>query len=186
MVSLDQPRFMILDQATTTGFALWVPGSRPVTGAFTIPSTGRDVGAFLAEFEYWFEGVREQWKINFVAFELAFMRFNTHQLTGQKLFGLMAFIEYLCQRAGIKCVVVNNTDWKKHFTGKGGGKSKEMKSMVMLACIERGFAPKSQDEADAIAMMDYIAHIYELPRDWPDGALFNQGPEPKKEKANAR
>ena len=50
----------------------------------------------------------------------------------------------------------HNATVRKHFTGKGNAKSAELKAMTMAACRARGWAPVDDNEADALAILDYF------------------------------
>lgn len=58
---------------------------------------------------------------------------------------------YGCWEANTRTVI-------KHFTGDGGGKRPERKERVIAECHARGWKPETEDEADALAILDYARH----------------------------
>ncbi len=61
----------------------------------------------------------------------------------------------------------------EHFTGHGGGKREVRKARVMAECFARGWKPETQDEADALSILDYARHALRDPTAAP-GALFRE------------
>lgn len=162
-----------LDLATRTGFAVWVPSCEIEYGHFVLPRTGDDVGRFLNEAK------RQIWilmcKVNplrSVVFEAPYVGTKTHQVTARKLMGLACVVEMLCSEFGIDCSEVNNASVRKHFTGVGRAARDEMKRLVLEEARARGYEPENDDEADAIAVLDFTLHALRETGDLPIGRLF--------------
>jgi hypothetical protein len=49
-----------------------------------------------------------------------------------------------------------------------------LKAMTMEACRARGWDPENYDEADALAVLDYAAHVGRIPVPWSVGGLFRE------------
>ena len=162
-----------LDLATRTDWARWGPGAAVRHGSFTLPSTGPEVGRFLAAFDGRLASVLAVMP-DLVVFETPWVGPATHQATARKLMCLAGFLEFFCHRAAIPCREVNNNTVRKHFCGKGNAPRREMKALVMQACRARGWQPANDDEADALAVLDFAAHACRLDVPWPCGALFGR------------
>ena len=168
------PRDIVaLDLATRTGWARWRAGDEVHHGTIALPETGPEVGRFLAAFDDRLVSVLAV-APDVVVFEAPWVGSDTHQATARKLMGLAGHVEFVCYRAGIACCEVNNNTVRKHFCGKGNAPRKAMKAMVIAACRDRGWSPANDDEADALAMLDYAAHVYRLDIPWVCGALFGR------------
>lgn len=169
-----------MDLATTIGWATWTPGQFPSYGAHTLPKClaldgNPDVGLFLQKVEQWFLAMHLVAGPTHLCYEKPFISPKMHQKTAMKLLPLAGFIEYMCRRCDVRCFEVNNTKPRKHFFGKGAGKREEMKRLCLEEARRRGFDTHSDDAADAIAGLDYMAHKMNLQPDWPArgaGPLF--------------
>ena len=70
--------------------------------------------------------------------------------------GYLATLQAFCCEKNIKLVPVSVGTIKKHWTGKGNADKKEMIAEAKL----RGFNPIDDNEADALAILDYAkTHI---------------------------
>ena len=171
---METPRDIVaLDLATRTGWARWRADAEVSHGTVTLPKTGPDVGRFLAAFDDRLVSVLAL-APDVVVFEAPWVGARTHQNTARKLMCLAGFLEFFCHRADIPCREVNNASVRKHFCGKGRAPRKELKHLVMQACRARGWTPANDDEADALAVLDFAAHVYALDVPWTCGALFGR------------
>ena len=168
-------RVLTLDLATVVGYATWHPGRKPDYGHHILPKTNEDVGAFLNAYYEWWNELITEFKPDLVAFEAPWVGPKTHQDVATKLFALAGFTEFLCHRAGYRCVSVNISSWRKHTLGIGGGPRDKMKSLTMKLMRALGFSPRTDDEADALGILIYIADLYKLKPDWPVGPLYANG-----------
>ena len=162
-----------LDLATSTGWARWKSGAKVRHGTIKMPKTGPDVGRFLSEFDYRLADLLTV-APDIIVFEAPWIGPNTHQATARKLMSLAGHVEFICFRSDIPVREVNNATVRKHFCGKGKASRNELKSLVMQACRARGWEPANDDEADALAVLDFAAHVYKLDAPWPCGALFGE------------
>jgi Holliday junction resolvasome RuvABC endonuclease subunit len=69
----------------------------------------------------------------------------------RKLFGMLAVVELYSEQIGCPFHLVSPTSIKKHWTGSGRAKKKDMKK----SSLERGLAVKNNNEIDAIALWHY-------------------------------
>lgn len=166
---------LTLDLATVTGWAVWRPdGNHPgvQSGTERLPKTGDDVGRFLCAYADWLMPFVELERPGRVVFEAPWIGPQTSQDVARKLLGLACMTEAVCHWQGIPAWEVNNASVRKHFIGKGRGDRRELKRLTMAACRERGWQPEDDNEADALAVMDYAAHCLRLDVPWACGALF--------------
>ena len=168
------PRDLLaLDLTPHTGWARWRSGGEVRFGTIALPKSGPDIGRFLAAFDDRLVSVLAV-APDVVVFEAPWIGPNTHQDTARKLMCLAGMLEFVCHRAAIPCREVNNAAVRKHFCGKGRAPRAEMKRLVTQACRARGWQPANDDEADALAVLDFAAHVYRLEVPWPCGALFGK------------
>lgn len=145
-----------LDLASRTGWAYWKRGfSEPAYGSHLISAArGGDNGPFFKAYADWFVfGLRGV--ADFVVYELPFTNARTHQHTAERLFGLAAMTEMLCEEARIDCRKANVQDVRRHFLGPQKLKRKEAKAAVIDQCQLHGWDPQDDDQADALALLDY-------------------------------
>jgi Holliday junction resolvasome RuvABC endonuclease subunit len=65
--------------------------------------------------------------------------------------GCVATVQAWCAEHGIEHAAVHSATIKKHATGKGNAP----KDAVIAAMRRRGFAPTDDNEADALALLDW-------------------------------
>jgi Holliday junction resolvasome RuvABC endonuclease subunit len=177
---------LVLDLATTTGWAVWRPGqgSGPYHGLLRMPKGTIDLGYFVERFREQVADLIKVYQPELVAFELPFIGANISQDSARKLMGLATFCEWICYRLRIECVEVNNSTWRKHFlsglsrpkVGAKGEQRQQLKDLSIQACRLRGWAPIQDDDADALGILDYVAHArtrYREHINWAPGPLFS-------------
>jgi crossover junction endodeoxyribonuclease RuvC len=160
-----------LDMATRTGECWGRPDAVPTLGSNRLPSTGRDVGAFLAAHRAWFLERAREIQPTLVVFEAPFAALDG---AARKLIGLAGVTEMLCLDLGVPCCEVPPISVKKALTGSGKSKKPEM----IKAARAYGMAPADDNEADAFGV--WMHAVRELCPDqrkrWPPlTELFSQG-----------
>lgn len=162
---------LTLDLATVLGWAFWKPGlAAPLHGAHTLPRTGDNVGKFAAAYRDWLDATLDKLPPDsLVVFESPWIGDNTHQATARKLDGLSVITELRCFDYGIRSFEANNGAVKSHFIGRlfirGERKteqqravlSAELKRMIVTECVDRGWMPHDDNEADALSILDFAA-----------------------------
>ena len=164
---------LALDLATVTGWAKW---RKHVTSFGTVTFGGRGTlfVRVLTSYRDWLAAQIKEGGFQAVIFESPYVGPRTHQATARVLLGLAAVTELVCNDHGVRCMEANNASVLKHWTGRGGGKRKDKKARTLAACNERGFHPRDDDEADALALLDYAAHCLGIKTDIPEGPLFGE------------
>jgi|SRR5882672_771745 len=140
-----------LDLAKFAGWCLGAPDETPLTGTFTLPETGRDVGRYLNAYADWFEMMLDYGKPALVAFEAPFLSNKSNLATSRKLIGLCNVTEQACSRRAIACTEVSVQTARKYFTGRGNAEPAQR-----IACARMfGVAATNEHEADAFGIWAY-------------------------------
>lgn len=85
------------------------------------------------------------------------------------LIGLAAHVNSFCSAKGIRrCDWIHQATWRRHFIGpmKRGRKKWELKDFVEARCKELGMAPRNDDEADALGILDYDLSVAGITPPW--------------------
>lgn len=154
--------FMCLDLATRLGWAYRSAGGAVLHGIYALPSQ-TDVGHFLHRYDLWLSEMLDGMQPSAIWFEAPYVDANTHQETALKLLGLASHTRLVAFRRRINATPVNNSSVRKHFLGSKRGDRKTLKRLTIEACIAHGWNPKSDDDADALAIMDWVVHTRKLP-----------------------
>jgi len=102
------------------------------------------------EFQEFLTGILERDKIDLVIKEQGF--FATSQAKAAKLlYGFHAVTEMVCCRFEVEVVDLHSATLKKYTTGDGRASKEDM----IDAMIKIGYDPKTDHEADALALLTY-------------------------------
>ncbi|MFN3349080.1 crossover junction endodeoxyribonuclease RuvC [Pseudorhodoplanes sp.] len=147
----DFPAILALDLGSRTGWAL-----RGATGAIASGTQefrpGRFEGAGMAflRFERFLADASEaSGPFGVVVFEE--VRAHAGTLAAQVYGGFLAHLTAWCERHAAPYLGVPVATIKRHVTGKGNAS----KDDVIKAVRARGHAPKDDNEADALALLDW-------------------------------
>jgi len=152
-VTLASPASMVilaLDLGQRTGWAL-----RQSSGVITSGSNefrpGRFEGAGMAflRFGRWLDEMRSFAPLEAIAFEE--VRAHKGTLAAQVYGGFAAHLTAWCERQSVPYLGVPVATIKRHATGKGNAPKED----VIAAMRARGHAPKDDNEADALAILDW-------------------------------
>ncbi len=150
--------FLALDIATSTGFAIGSPVDGPVEwGTHTLPRTGADHGRFLQAYRDWLVPLIREKNISRVVYEAPIMPMAANIQTTRKLYALCGLTELLALDFDLVCQEAQISKWRRHFFGKGnaGGKRAALKKRAIAECRRRGWEVKTDDEAEALGILDY-------------------------------
>lgn len=173
-----------LDLATYTGLALWVPGTdAPRLLSLRLPGDPEDLGRPLEKLRSTLADIHAVDPITHLFYEAAILpraevggdgraHMRTNLATVLKLCALAGMAEWFALRIGAHCRQVEQSKWRKHFFGKGTGRSKELKAAAMDAARLRGWMPLNDHEADAAGVLDYGLHCFGIVTPWRDAHLF--------------
>lgn len=160
---------LALDLASTVGWAACALDYRPVapieagrekpagvfSGAWRVAPAGTPLAPFLDRFATGLDNMMALHKPSIVVFEAPILHAgHTSVDTARKLMGMACITELIAYRRQIPTVrECNVSQVKKHWSGNGHAK----KDAMIAAARERGFEPKDDNEADALALMDFGA-----------------------------
>jgi Holliday junction resolvasome RuvABC endonuclease subunit len=141
---------LALDLGTHTGFALRVDAfSTTISGTWDF-STKRheDVGMRFVRFREALQRMR----VNNGVTKIYFEEVRRHAGTGAAHIygGFVAMLKSFCVDHGVSYESVPVGEIKKSFTGKGNAN----KEAMIAEALRRGYEPASDDEADALAILE--------------------------------
>lgn len=166
---------LALDLATVTGWAGW-DGSASSAGTVTFRGS---IGRAFSTYHRWLGRKISRFTDGearpVVVFEKPWVGRNTHQDTARKLMGFAVVTEMVAYEFACRCLEVDTNTVMRHFTGAGGGRRADKKARVIAACLARGIDVSDDNEADALAILDYAAHCCKVKTDISLGPLFEKG-----------
>lgn len=110
--------------------------------------------------------------ITHLFFEATILPGKTTPQTVFKLCALAGMAEWFAHRIGAVCRQVDQQSWRKHFIGRGTGKSDELKRLAKEAALLRGWTPANDHEADAAGVLDYGLACFNISPPWRDAHLL--------------
>jgi hypothetical protein len=163
-----------LDLATTTGTALWVPGT-PAPRLLTIrlPGEAECVDRPMEALRAHLADLHAIEPITHLFFEASILPGKTNIHTVNKLCALAGMAEWFALRIGAQCRRVEQQSWRRHFMSKGTGKSEELKRMAIEAASVRGWNPVNDHEADASGVLEYGLACFNIERPWRDAHILS-------------
>lgn len=173
-----------LDIATDTGIARWHPGEqRPTFWTVRLPADPGEVARPMEKLRQNLADIHAIDPITHLFFEVAILPApgvgetgrafqRTTAATVYKLCALAGMAEWFASRVGAQCRSVEQQSWRKHFIGKGTGRSGELKEMAKRSARLRGWMVANDHEADALGVLDYGLHCFGIKTPWRDAHLF--------------
>lgn len=158
---------------SSTGFASWPRDAATLThGCWALADSMKWRGRGFCRLHRELMAIHAETPIDQLIFETpltpASVSGHTNIDTLQTLAGLAAHAESFA--AAVKAVArpVNVASWRRHFIGPmpRSTKSPDLKAMTMKRCRELGFSPVSNDEADAIGILDYAVSLEGIIPPW--------------------
>lgn len=142
---------LAIDLGTKMGYARL---SRDVTTSGTVsfaPRASEGPGARWAKFRAWLASAAIDADLSTVYYE-SLIHMPTNQPATVMMFGgFEAHLQHWCEVNRIPLVQVNVATIKKHWTGSGRAKKPDM----IAEAKRRGLSPADDNEADALALLDY-------------------------------
>lgn len=152
-------RLLCLDLATNTGYACGSLAEGVIeSGSYRLPKTEDDVGLYLAYFRKWLESSVRRLEPREIIFEMPVLPplGKTTLITLRKLYGLCGLTELVAQDLSLSCAEANVSDVCSHFLGRGYPRASDPRKRATVAkCRERGWTPRDEDNADALALLDF-------------------------------
>jgi len=165
--------YVALDLATTSGVALWSPGTEaPRLAAVRLPGEPECVDRPMERLRQHLADLHGLEPITHLFFEATILPGKTTPATVYKLCSLAGMAEWFAYRINAECRRVEQQSWRKHFMGRGTGRSEELKRLAMDACRTRGWNPQNDHEADAAGVLDFGLHCFGVRPPWRDAHMF--------------
>lgn len=147
----------------STGWAVWPAGSdKPRYGHWVLGSEFTSDGRTYCKLHQNLADLHQVVPFEHIYYEEPLrpemMQGNTNIVTLRVLTGLAAHACSFAEAYSLRTVkAVNISTWRADFIGrqKRGTKRETLKSLTMERCRQLGFAPRRDDEADALGILDY-------------------------------
>lgn len=156
---------LAIDPSSTPGWARRAPGMHePVWGRHRCE--GRTMGLRFQSFHNWLLLKVKALEVDLIAYEQAF--WSPKKVTTEAAERWRLWAEGCIHEVGaettVEVLAVPTAAWRKHLIGvsfapRGLGKAdrrKWLKQMVIGACAARGWRVRSDDEADALGVLDCV------------------------------
>lgn len=150
-------RVLALDLATCTGYAIGAITDGVIEhGSHRIPKTGEDVGLYLIHHRDWLDQLIARVKPTELIFESPVLfGAKTNLATLRKLYSLAGVTEMVAFEAGLPVTEENVQTITTHFLSKGCPRTGDARKQATIAkCRERGWNPRDENDADALALLD--------------------------------
>lgn len=96
------------------------------------------------------------------------LRGRTNINTIRVLSGLAAHALSFSSAMEVRVQAINVTSWRKFFIGRmpRGAKTKQLKDYTFERCYQYGWRPRTDDEADALGILDYACDLQGVIPPW--------------------
>ncbi len=169
---------------TRTGWAIWTPGwEKPRYGGWKLGSEYTSDGGVFCALHMRLAELRQVMRFGSIYHEQAILPANLSGKTNIRALalaaGLAAHVESYAEATGCRAYAINVSTWRRDFvgddlvkdaqaaarakrklSGKGSARDK-LKELTKDRCRQLGFAPRSDDEADAIGILDFALDFHE-------------------------
>lgn len=169
---MSSTSILALDTARATGFAVLRADGSHASGTKVLGPKDMRIGPLLANYSDWLTSQVRVHKPEFIYYEQPWVGPKTSQAAALILMSLAGVTHMVGFRCRVRVRPALNPTVVKHFTGSGGGKRVVRKARVFAEACARGLAPETEDEADALAILSYAAHLLGIKTDIPAGPLF--------------
>lgn len=141
---------LALDLGTKTGYAVRKRDGKVVHGTQSFaPRKSWTDGQRWLRFQSWLAEVLELHHVQRIAYE--HVSFHAGVRDSHCYGAFRALVEMAADRRNIELVGTNVQTVKKHWTGKGGAD----KATMVAQARARGFRPETDNDADALAVLDW-------------------------------
>lgn len=152
-------RVLAIDVGTVNvGWAHGSPGDRsPSHGVYKVPATQRDIAWLLADIRAWLTTTCENARISNIVYCSPILVFGNNPWTIRKINAIAGQIELFGYDHDVTVEEEIESRIRKHFLAphKVPRKSAEIKAAVIARCRALGLKPELDDDADALALLDY-------------------------------
>lgn len=148
----DSDVILALDLGTHTGWALRLVSGVIVSGTNHYkPGRFEGAGMTFVRFDKWISDISGGCGAPLAAVVFEEVRAHAGTLAAQVYGGFLAHLTAWCERKQVPYLGVPVATIKRHATGKGNASKDE----VIAAMRKRGFQPGDDNEADALALLDW-------------------------------
>jgi hypothetical protein len=172
-------RILFFDLATRSGYALGSVAGVEDSGIIEFPRTGDDFGTLALAMLDCFEGMLDKMAPSQVGFEQPIIpslsKINLQTL--RKLYLMGPMLEAAAIRRKVPCFEGALGDIRTHFLGRGNvpRDSPRAKAAVKNRCRDRGWKFQDDNEADALAGLDWALSCDSPAFALAGTALFGKG-----------
>lgn len=150
-------KILSLDQARICGYAFGETGALPKTFLLQLGKTGTPSGVYLWTWAQRLKELVERYDPDLVAYERPFFSAKT-AASGERLLKMAGIIEVVCYGKRIETMQIDNSSWKKTFTGSAKFSKETTPYPPVLECELRGIEiDGSHDRADAAGIWFHAA-----------------------------
>jgi Holliday junction resolvasome RuvABC endonuclease subunit len=170
LLALDAARILGWAAADRDAVAAWPevialdgavgPFEGVVSGRQILVAPGMRAGSQFLAFERWLEQAISVYRPQMIACEAPLIigggsdrKFKTNMDAQRRGVAMWGVVQLVAARHGLATHNANNASVKKFFTGQGRGKAP-----VLETCRRRGWEPRDDNEADALAVLDFTVH----------------------------
>lgn len=132
------------------------------SGSVALAQPAATHGRLYAAFADWLGDAITVHAPNIVVFEAPLPRQSKGAEAARRSLGLAAIADLVCYRREVQCFEEANNTVKKSFAGSGRAE----KGDILRACQARGWDPKDDNEADALALLDHSILLLRERRSW--------------------
>lgn len=158
----------------STGWACWMPGDeRPTFGRWVLGSEFTSDGQTYCKLHQNLMDLRVVSRFEHAYYEQPLQQ---QHLTGHTnidslrvVTGLAAHTESYGHAVGLRTVMaIHQASWRKFFIGRvsRGTKTKQWKDYSRERCAHYGWHPRTDDEADALGILDYACELRGIRPPW--------------------
>lgn len=141
---------LALDLGTKTGYAVRKCDGKVVHGTQSFaPRTSWSAGQRWLRFQSWLGELLDLHRVDQIAYE--HVSFHAGVRDAHCYGAFRALVEMAADRRNIGLVGTNVQTVKRHWTGKGGAD----KAAMIAQARARGFRPETDNDADALAVLDW-------------------------------
>lgn len=155
-----------LDLATQCGYAIGAPGETPIHGSASLRSSSTHAGAKMCVLIDWLAPHIEEHRPVRIIYEAPLLMMpksddrgsGGNAATMENLIGMAKMVDMLACRWDVPVVKTASSTVRKFFVGHG--RPKDPKMAVVNECIRRGWNPRDDNDADALATLAYAHDLY--------------------------
>lgn len=157
-------RILAIDVGTRNlGWAVGSPQETPSHGVYEVPAYGKKLGILGADIRAWLTTTCATYKPTGIVYEQPIYVPDNNPWTMRKVAGIGFTIELFSYDTDTPVEEMPAPTVRRHFLGKVPRHTKEIKEAVIARCRQLGWKPHMDDDADALALLDYTLAVKDSP-----------------------